>query len=131
MQQFRGRTASEWRHWLRSILIRNIAQDRRRFGATAKRQLQREVTVPEKMPLEDARHVDTPSRNLALRELETALVEGLNRIPDHYREVVTWHHREQLSFEEIGRRHGISAEAARRALDTGARSVAKGAWSQP
>jgi RNA polymerase sigma-70 factor, ECF subfamily len=114
VQQFRGRTASEWRHWLRSILIRNMAQDRRRFGATAKRQVQREVEVPEKMPLEEARHVDTPSRNLALRELETALVEGLNRIPDHYREVVTWHHREQLSFEEIGRRHGISAEAARK-----------------
>jgi RNA polymerase sigma-70 factor (subfamily 1) len=113
VQQFRGRTASEWRHWLRSILISNIAQDRRRL-ATAKRQVQREVTVPEQMPLEDAQHVDTPSRNLALRELETALVEGLNRIPPHYREVVTWHHREQLSFEEIGRRHGISAEAARK-----------------
>jgi RNA polymerase sigma-70 factor, ECF subfamily len=114
VQKFRGRTASEWRHWLRRILIRNIAQDRRRFGATAKRQVQREETVPEQMPLEDAQHVDTPSRNLALRELETALVEGLNRIPPHYREVVTWHHREQLSFEEIGRRLGISAEAARK-----------------
>jgi RNA polymerase sigma-70 factor (ECF subfamily) len=113
VQQFRGRTESEWRHWLRKILIRNIAQDRRRL-ATAKRQVQREETVPEQMPLEDAQHVDTPSRNLALRELETALVEGLNRIPDHYREVFTWHHREQLSFEEIGRRHGISAEAARK-----------------
>lgn len=114
VQQFRGYTASEWRLWLRSILIRNVAQDRRRFVATAKRQVQREVTVSETLPLEDARHVDTPSRNLALRELETALVEGLNRIPDHYREVITWHHREQLSFEEIGRRHGISAEAARK-----------------
>jgi RNA polymerase sigma-70 factor (ECF subfamily) len=113
VQQFRGRTESEWRHWLRSILIRNIAQDRRR-GATAKRQVQREETVPEQMPLEDAQHVDTPSRNLALRELETALVEGLNRIPDHCREVIIWHHREQLSFEEIGRRYGISAEAARK-----------------
>jgi RNA polymerase sigma-70 factor (subfamily 1) len=113
VQQFRGRTASEWRHWLRSILISNIAQDRRRL-ATAKRQVQREETVPEQMPLEDAQHVDTPSRNLALRELETALVEGLNRIPDHCREVIIWHHREQLSFEEIGRRYGISAEAARK-----------------
>ena len=35
-------------------------------------------------------------------------------MPDHYREIITWHHREQLSFEEIGRRHGISAEAARK-----------------
>ncbi len=114
VQQFRGRTASEWRHWLRSILIRNLAQGRRRFAATAKRQVQREVTVPETIPLEDAGYIETPSRNLALRELEAALIQGLERIPDHYREVVTWHHREQLSFEEIGRRHGISADAARK-----------------
>jgi RNA polymerase sigma-70 factor, ECF subfamily len=114
VQQFRGRTATEWRHWLRSILIRSIAQERRRFAATAKRQVQREVTVSDMMPLEDAGHVETPSRNLALRELETALIEGLARIPSHYREVVTWHHRERLSFEEIGRRQGTSAEAARK-----------------
>ncbi len=43
VDRFRGRTASEWRHWLRSILIRNMAQERRRFAATAKRQVQREV----------------------------------------------------------------------------------------
>ena len=114
VQQFRGRTASEWRHWLRSILIRSMAQERRRFAGTAKRQLQREVALPDRMPLEDARQTETPSRNLALRELESALTEGLKRIPDRYREVITWHHREQLSFEEIGRRHGISAEAARK-----------------
>ena len=53
VQQFRGRTASEWRHWLRSILIRNIAQEHRRFAGTAKRELQREVTVPESLPLEE------------------------------------------------------------------------------
>ena len=114
VHQFRGRTAIEWRHWLRSILMRSIAQEHRRFSGTAKRQVQREVTIPDMMPLEDAGHVETPSRNLALRELETALIEGLERIPSHYREVVTWHHRERLSFEEIGRRQGISAEAARK-----------------
>ena len=113
VQQFRGRTASEWRHWLRTILIRNIAQDRRRFMGTAKRQVQREVTLPDKTPLEDTEHIDTPSRTLALRELESALVEGLKRLPKHYREIVTWHHREELSFEDIGERLGISAEAVR------------------
>ena len=130
VQQFRGRTASEWRHWLRSILIRNMAQERRRFAATAKRQVQREVTVPDKMPLEDARHIETPSRNLALRELEAALIEGLERIPDHYREVVTWHHRERLSFEEIGRRTGISAEAARKRWTRALGACGKN-WARP
>jgi RNA polymerase sigma-70 factor (ECF subfamily) len=111
---FRGRTASEWRLWLRTILIRNLAKERRRFGATAKRLVQREVTIPDEMRVECATDTETPSRNLALREREAALFQGLQRLPDHYRDVVVWHHRERLSFEEIGRRSGISAEAARK-----------------
>jgi len=114
VQSFRGRTAGEWRQWLRKILLRNMAQERRRFGATAKRLVQREVAIPEEMQLEYPGYIETPSRDLALRELETALIDGLNRLPAHYREVVIWHHREQLSFEEIGRRCGIHAEAARK-----------------
>jgi RNA polymerase sigma-70 factor (ECF subfamily) len=114
VEAFRGRTASEWRHWLRSILIRNLAQERRRFHSTAKRQVRLEVSIGEKVWLEAARDTENPRDNLALREREAALHEGLNRLPDHYRQVVVWHHRERLSFEEIGRRCRISAEAARK-----------------
>jgi RNA polymerase sigma-70 factor (ECF subfamily) len=111
---FRGRTASEWRVWLRSILIHSLAKERRRFGATAKRTVQREVTIPDAMKFECAADNETPSRNLAQQEREAALFEGMERLPEHYRNVVVWHHRERLSFEEIGRRSGISAEAARK-----------------
>jgi RNA polymerase sigma-70 factor, ECF subfamily len=114
VQRFRGRTAGEWRHWLRTILIRNLAKDRRRFVTTAKRRVRREVTLSEEVRLEFAGHSETPSRDLERREREAALIEGLERLPDRYRDVVVWHHREQLSFEEIGRRCGISAEAARK-----------------
>jgi RNA polymerase sigma-70 factor, ECF subfamily len=114
VENFRGRTASEWRHWLKRILIRSIAQERRRFATTAKRQVQREVTIPDLMQLKNAAYVETPSRNMAMRELEAALIEGLERLPGRYREVVIWHHREQLSFEEIGRRYGIKADGARK-----------------
>ena len=41
-------------------------------------------------------------------------MEALLRLPEHYQEVVAWHQRERLTFEEIGRRRGISAEAARK-----------------
>ncbi len=114
VKSFRGSTASEWRQWLKKILIHNMAQERRRFAATAKRQVQREVTILDEMQLENVGYIETPSRDLAVRELEVALIEGLERLPDHYREVVIWHHRDQLSFEEIGRRCGINAEAARK-----------------
>jgi RNA polymerase sigma-70 factor, ECF subfamily len=114
MERFRGRTAGEWRQWLRKILMRSIAQERRRFAATAKRMVQREVALPEEMQLEYPGYIETPSRDMALRELETALIEGLDRLPERYRAVVIWHQREGLSFEEIGRRCGSSAEAARK-----------------
>ena len=116
VERFRGRTAGEWRHWLKRILIRNMAQERRRFAATAKRQVQpRGNDTRRDAGREHVGYVDTPSRGSGrLRELEVALIEGLKRLPDRYREVVTWHQREQLSFEEIGLRCGISAEAARK-----------------
>jgi RNA polymerase sigma-70 factor, ECF subfamily len=114
MQAFRGRTPSEWRHWLRSILVRNLAQERRRFCSTAKRQVQLEVNIADERRFEGSRDNETPSRDLAQRERETALYEGLQRLPDHYRQVVVWRYREQLTFEEIGRRCRISTEAARK-----------------
>ena len=114
VENFRGRTASQWRHWLKRILIHSINQERRRFTATTKREIRREVTVRDETLLASTAYIETPSRDLALRELESALIEGLNRLPVRYQEVVTWHHREHLSFEEIGRRHGKSAEAARK-----------------
>jgi RNA polymerase sigma-70 factor (ECF subfamily) len=118
---FRGRSGAEWRSWLRTILIRSLARHRRRHSLTAKRARGREV------PLESVRSRDpesrdpTPSGELDRREREAALVAAVDRLPCQYREVVIFHHREELPFDEIGRRRGISAEAARklwaRALD--------------
>jgi RNA polymerase sigma-70 factor (subfamily 1) len=114
IEGFRGRTASEWRLWLRGILVRNMAKERRRFAATAKRQIQCEVMIPETSELGQLGTNETPSRVFARRELEAALLEALDRLPVHYGQVVVWHHREHHTFEEIGQRLGISAEAARK-----------------
>ena len=114
VEAFRGRTASEWRHWLRSILVRNLAQERRRFRSTAKRQVRLEVTIADESRLSSAWSNETPSHDLDRREREAELYEGLQRLPEHYRQVVVWHHLEQLTFDEIGQRFQISAEAARK-----------------
>jgi RNA polymerase sigma-70 factor (ECF subfamily) len=111
---FRGRTDGEWRHWLRMILVRTLAKENRRFAATAKRSVEREVTIPDGCPSDCAKSDETPSRELVRREGDTALIEILERLPGHYRDVVNWHHGERLTFREIGRRRGISAEAARK-----------------
>ncbi len=58
--------------------------------------------------------IESPSTNLVAREIEDALLTALDSLAEHHRNVVLWHHRERLPFEEVGRRLGISAEAARK-----------------
>src|SRR5262245_44517134 len=93
-EDFRGRSAGEWRNWLRSILVRHLANERRRFQTTVKRQVQREVTTHGVVSGDGPACDETPSRELARRERETDLIEAVSRLPDHYREVVIWRHRE-------------------------------------
>jgi RNA polymerase sigma-70 factor, ECF subfamily len=113
-ESFRGRSIEEWRGWLRNILVRQLANQHRRYRATAKRQVRREVQVGQGSGFDLAAVDETPSRDLERRELETDLMKALARLPDHDREVVIEHNREKLAFDEIGRRRGISAEAARK-----------------
>jgi RNA polymerase sigma-70 factor, ECF subfamily len=111
---FRGQTSAEWRNWLRTILIRSLAHHRRRYSSTAKRRRGREVPIDSRIIGSPESRDPTPSGELARREREGALLAAVDRLPAHYRDVVIWHHRERLPFEEIGRRRGISAEAARK-----------------
>jgi RNA polymerase sigma-70 factor, ECF subfamily len=114
LSSFRGSSADEWRNWLRGILIRHIANERRRFAATAKRSVGREVPIQDWAGIDPPQREATPSRELRQRERETALLDALGRLPEHYRDVVIMHHRDQQTFLEIGRRRGISEEAARK-----------------
>src|SRR5262249_41540733 len=112
--QFRGQTRAEWRNWLRTILVRSLAHHRRRYSLTAKRRQGREFQIDSRIIGTPESRDPPPSGELARREREAALMAAIDRLPDHYRDVVIWHHRERLPFEEIGRRHDISAEAARK-----------------
>ena len=110
---FRGQSAAEWRNWLRMILQHQLANHRRQFK-TAKRRVGREVAFDDMVRSDCSRLVASPSHDLDRREREAGLLAALERLPDHYREVVIWHHKERLPFEEVGKRHGITAEAARK-----------------
>ncbi len=93
-------------------MLRQLANHRRRYAATGKREIQREVCVNQEWVLGPVDNSETPSRELARRERKEALLEALSHLPDHYREVVIEHHQDKLPFEEIGRRRGITDEAA-------------------
>ncbi len=113
-ESFRGRTAGEWRVWLRKILERNLAEHARQFAATAKRELRREIALDRFTNIEISTESESPSRSLGRLEREAALFCALDRLAPHYRDVVVWHHRDQRSFEEIALTIGKTPEAARK-----------------
>lgn len=110
---FRGQTVVQWRDWLRTILLHQLANHRRQFRA-AKRRVGREVAIADVGRDDCPEIADSPSHDLDRREREAGLLAAIERLPDRYRELVVWHNKERLPFEEVGRRHGVSAEAARK-----------------
>jgi RNA polymerase sigma-70 factor (ECF subfamily) len=111
---FRGQSRAEWRNWLRMILIRSLAHHHRRYGSSEKRRQGREVPLEAVGEGAAVSPEPTPSQELDRRERSAAVRAAVERLPGHYREVVTWHHRDRLSFEAIGLRLGVSPEAARK-----------------
>jgi len=77
--------------WLRRILLNSLADVRRRYCATDKRQLAREINLPVDVALE-ALNVPaaeaSPSSMVAAAEQDAALQDALNQLPEQYRQVV-------------------------------------------
>jgi len=117
---FRGTTNAEMRAWLRKILECRLANVRRTYLVTEKRAAGREVTF-DSFQAESGAGIESlkcrapsPSNHAVRNEWSTALEQALIRLPEHYRQAVTWRHVEQLSWDEIGRRMGSTADAARK-----------------
>ena len=98
--------------WLRRL--RHRVHHRR----TGKRRLDQEVPLgdpPNGLPGQDLLAPGaSPSSEVAAAERDARLAQALARLPEQYRQVVTWRNYERLSFAEIGRRTGRTAEAARK-----------------
>jgi RNA polymerase sigma-70 factor, ECF subfamily len=117
---FRGHTKGELRAWLRRILECRLANIRRSYLATEKRAATREVTLNEvvgesgvKIETLECRSL-SPSNHAQRSEWAKAVDDALERMPEHYRQAVSWRHQEQLPWEEIGRRMSCTADAARK-----------------
>lgn len=115
--QFHGTSDEEWRAWLRRLLLNNIANFTRRYR-TEKRHLGREVALdPDGSSAERGGGLATklPSPSGAALEHEQAecLRQALARLPEDYRQVIVLRYEENLPFEEVARRMGRSAAAAR------------------
>jgi RNA polymerase sigma factor (sigma-70 family) len=93
---------------------------RRSYLATEKRAATREVTLemllarPEAKAEALASSSLSPSSHAVRKEWARLLDKALARLPDNYRQAVAWRYQEQLAWDEIGRRMGCSAGAARK-----------------
>jgi RNA polymerase sigma-70 factor (ECF subfamily) len=116
--RFEGDTEAQWLAWLRAILLHNVASWTQKFD-TEMREVAREVALD----APDSREAPadgvsapgpSPSEEFPARERDEALERALGQLPEHYRQVVLLHNRDNLTFEAVGQQIGQSAEAARK-----------------
>jgi len=125
LASFRGQSEMEWRLWLRGILVHLLANHRRQYRSTSKRRVDREVPLATSPRCDWPASSPSPSTNLAAQETESALMSALDCLAENHRNVVLWRHRDRLPFEEVGRRLGVSAEAARKCWERALRALRK------
>jgi RNA polymerase sigma-70 factor (ECF subfamily) len=117
--RFHGDSGAELLAWLRQLLLHNLANFKRRYRGTGKRQVGREVVLQSDTPSGDlgggvAADTPTPSKQAAAEEQAQAVERALQRLPDNYRQVILWRYREGRSFAEIAQLMGSSENAVRK-----------------
>jgi RNA polymerase sigma-70 factor, ECF subfamily len=115
--RFDGASEAQLRAWLRCVLLHKAAKLGRRYGTTAKRRLSREIPMgggERAVRLSQiAGPAPTPSMAAMSAEQGQRLRAAIERLPADYRRVMTLRYTEGLAFDEVGRRIGRSADAAR------------------
>ncbi len=115
-RSFRGETNNEFQGWLKRILLNNLLNQYRKWKKSRRRQLSRETFLGRAdsgiKDLEDPTAL-LPSEIACLAEDTRLIIQVIEGLPDDYREIIQLRHREQLEFEEIGRKMNRSSDAAR------------------
>ena len=121
ISQFAGGSPARLRCWLEGILRHLLANTRRHYRGTRKRRVDLEVGVDrgkdeagEDRVARVSASATSPSGRAMRHEREEALRAAMLGLPEHYRQVIRWHHQERLSFEANAARIGSSSEAARK-----------------
>jgi RNA polymerase sigma-70 factor (ECF subfamily) len=125
--EFQGATEEELRGWLTQILINRCRDVRDEHLVSAKRDAHRDVPLVadgSAIGPADVLTVDTltPSGHAVVDEEVAQVLSALNALPEDCRQIVWLRNWQGLSFEEIGRQTGRTAEAARKVF---ARSIQK------
>ena len=95
-----------FRLWLRQIACDESMKAHRRHRQTAKRGVDREISLPEQSCLLLARRLQgmmsSPSQKAQRKETAKIVREAIEQLPSHERDVVIMRHYEGLSNQEIG-----------------------------
>ena len=117
-RQFAGRSAAEFKAWLRQILRNNAANLRRRYLHTQQRRVSCEVSLtPDDSSgmVQDLCDSSSSPHSKAMNRELTELVDAhLARLPSKDQEIINLWFAEGLSFVEIGARLGVSDDAVRK-----------------
>src|SRR5262249_3195387 len=114
--QFRGATPADWLAWLGQVLRNNLRDCGRHFRGTAKRDVGREVplahgSTPSAAGPPPAAGQTAPDQALLAAHARQRPRAGR---PAEQQEALRLRNEEGRPFEEVGRRLGRSAEAARK-----------------
>jgi len=104
--EFRGETAAEFRGWLRAIV---------RHGAFT---IARQRPAPGPLPVGGAEPVGSsgPDAKARRRERAIRLRRAIAQLSDRDRDLMRWRFTDGQTFDEIGKRLGVSKVAAHRAF---------------
>jgi len=115
--RFTGTSEQDLRLWLRRILLNTIAHASRSYRQAGKRNIEREQQLfghgsEDWLDLVD--QASTPRANAIANEQALAIEQAIDRLPEHYRQVISERCFERRTFVEIGQRMDLSGDAARR-----------------
>lgn len=118
-RQFTGSSEEELMAWLRRILVNNVADFRRRYRGTDKRNADREIAVDQGPSSYDWRGTFaadelTPSGEFVVQEDLIRLQQAMERLPDDYRLVLQYRYLEGLPFDDVAARIGRTSAATRK-----------------
>jgi RNA polymerase sigma-70 factor (ECF subfamily) len=117
--RFAGQSEDELLAWLRQMLVHNLLNFTRRFRATSKRKVGREVVLPPSsssaapVPGPSAPG-PSPSAEAMEHERAEALERAMASLPEDYRRVILLRYQDEQTFQEIGRLMARSPNAARK-----------------
>ncbi len=118
-ERFHGDSEAELLAWLRHMLLNNVANFRRHWVGTDKRQVDLEIPIYGGSPsrtgnswLPDGGL--TPSREMMADERDAAVNAIIAKLPEDYQQVLNLRYREERSFDEIAATMNRSPNAVRK-----------------